>query len=146
MADSSPQILHPVDVLRTTRSLAPHDSSLNDQRWLVSQSLIRLYDRGQFGLRALDYESIRNHASSVGSDLTVSVIDARKKMVRIIDHVGPSLWPILFSIVLSGRSARECRHLVPEVVWALSDAVVIDRLRISLDLIRETLGVPIIWR
>ena len=49
----------PFDVMRIHRALAPHDSRLNDLRWLIGEALRRLHQRaGLDSLRAVAPERI----------------------------------------------------------------------------------------
>lgn len=117
--------LSPFDILRTTRALAPHDPNLNDTRWLIGEALQRIYGRAVH----MPVES-------------ASFLNARSKLREAEDRVGPAMWPVLFRVVIEDRLIRECRQFVPEAVtpWR-ADAVVMDRLRVGLDMLGKLTGV-----
>jgi hypothetical protein len=52
--DRTRRIVDPFDAMRANRVLAPHDSKLNDIRWLVGESLRRTHQRARLDqLRAV---------------------------------------------------------------------------------------------
>ena len=139
------RLLDPFDVMRTTRTLAPHDPKLNDIRWLIGEALRRLHSRAQLdALRAVQPESIGKTGFGPRSGLPISEIalHARDKMRAAEERAGPAAWPVLMRIVVEGGGVRDCRGFVPEIVtpWR-ADAVVTDRLRVALDALGEMVGV-----
>jgi hypothetical protein len=139
------RLLDPFDVMRTTRALAPHDPKLNDLRWLIGESLRRIYDRARMhNLRAVSTESFGGSGYGPRQGLPASevALHARDKLRACEDRVGPAAWPILQRILIEGAGVRDCRRYVPEVVtpWR-ADAVVTDRLRVALDQIGTLTGV-----
>ena len=139
------RILDPFDVMRANRVLAPHDPKLNDIRWLVGESLRRTHQRARMdSLRAVAPDRIggTGFGPRAGLPETEAALHARDKMRRAADRVGPAAWPILTRIIIEGAGVRECRGFVPELAtpWR-ADAVVTDRLRVSLDLLGELVGV-----
>lgn len=143
--DKMLRITDPFDVMRSTRTLAPHDPRLNDIRWLVGEALRRLYIRAQLDvLRSVSLERIRDNAYGPRSGLPASeaALQARDKLRLVQERVGPAAWPVMSRVIIEGSGVRECRNLVPEIVtpWR-ADAVVTDRLRVGLDMIAELMGV-----
>jgi hypothetical protein len=144
-AERARRLLDPFDVMRTTRALAPHDPKLNDTRWLIGESLRRIYDRARLdNLRAISTESFGSGGYGPRQGLPASevALHARDKLRAAEDRVGPAAWPILQRIIIEGAGVRDCRRYVPEVVtpWR-ADAVVTDRLRVALDQIGTLTGV-----
>ena len=111
-ATTDRRTLNPFDVMRGSRTLAPHDPNLNDTRWLIGESLRRAYERALLSNEACE---------------------------RVC---GRHAWPIVIAIVIDGKGVRDCRKHVPEVVtpWR-ADAIITDRLRVALDAIGPVLGV-----
>jgi hypothetical protein len=139
------RILDPFDVMRTTRTLAPHDPKLNDLRWLTGEALRRVHTRsGLDSLRGIATDRIGSTGFGPRSGLPASEIalHARDKLRSAQERVGPAAWPILTRIILEGAGVRECRGFVPEIVtpWR-ADAVVTDRLRVALDALGGLMGV-----
>jgi len=139
------RLLDPFDVMRTTRSLAPHDPKLNDIRWLIGESLRRLHQRARLdNLRAVSHEGIGGSGFGPRPGLPASelALHARDKMRSAEERVGPAAWPIVTRIVIEGAGVRECRGFVPEIItpWR-ADAVVTDRLRVALDQLGALVGV-----
>ncbi len=133
------RILDPFDTMRANRLLAPHDAKLNDVRWLIGESLRRTHQKARlYGDRAESAETKRADCLPYAE----AAMDARDKMRRAEDRVGPAAWPIVIRIVIEGAGVRECRDFVPELVtpWR-ADAVVTDRLRVALDTLGELMGV-----
>jgi hypothetical protein len=139
------RLLDPFDVMRTTRALAPHDPKLNDTRWLIGESLRRIYDRARLdNLRAIATERLGSSGFGPRPGLPASelALHARDKLRAAQERVGPAAWPIVTRIIIEGGGVRECRKFVPEVVtpWR-ADAVVTDRLRVALDQLGTLTGV-----
>lgn len=139
------RILDPFDVMRANRVLAPHDTKLNDIRWLVGEALRRTHQRARLdNLRAVALDRIGSSGFGPrpGLPQTEAALYARDKLKNAEDRVGPAAWPILTRIIIEGAGVRECRGFVPELAtpWR-ADAVVTDRLRVGLDLLGGLLGV-----
>ena len=140
------RILDPFDLMRANRVLAPHDSKLNDVRWLIGESLRRTHQRARTdALRAVAPDRVggaTGYGPRPGLPQTEAALYARDKLRQAEERVGPAAWPILTRIVIEGAGVRECRGFVPELAtpWR-ADAVVTDRLRVGLDLLGEIMGV-----
>jgi hypothetical protein len=139
------RILDPFDVMRANRALAPHDPKLNDIRWLIGCSLRRTHQRARLdSLRAVAPERLgaTGFGPRPGLPQAEAALHARDALRKAEDRVGPAAWPILTRIVIEGAGVRECRGFVPELAtpWR-ADAVIIDRLRVGLDLLGELMGV-----
>jgi hypothetical protein len=139
------RILDPFDVMRANRVLAPHDPKLNDIRWLVGEALRRTHQRARLdALRAVAVERMGStgYGPRPGLPQAEAALYARDKLRQAEDKVGPAAWPILTRIIIEGAGVRECRGFVPELAtpWR-ADAVVTDRLRVSLDLLGSLMGV-----
>jgi len=137
----------PFDVLRAKRALAPHDSELNDRRWLIGESLRRLHQRARVdALRALLGDEIgttdfRSRANMPGTEISRFAL---AKWRSAEQKAGPAAWPIVTRIVIEGAALQDCRAFVPEVAMpSRADAVITDRLRVALDEIGELVGVGI---
>lgn len=135
----------PFDVMRVHRALAPHDTRLNDLRWLIGEALRRLHQRASLdSLRAVAPERIGSGGFGPRSGLPLSetALHARDKLREAERLAGPAAWPILQRIVIEGGGVRDCRARVAEVTttWR-ADAIVTDRLRVALDALGELLGV-----
>jgi hypothetical protein len=135
----------PFDVMRIHRALAPHDSKLNDLRWLIGEALRRLHQRaGLDALRAVAPERIGEGGFGPRSGLPASEIalHARDKMREAQKLAGPAAWPILQRIVIEGGGVRDCRAGIVEVTttWR-ADAIITDRLRVALDALGALVGV-----
>ena len=139
------RILDPFDVMRATHALAPHDPKLNDLRWLTGEALRRVWQRSQIdGLQSVPTTRVTGGSLAPGSGLLTSEIalHARGKLRVCEDKVGPDCWPVLVEVIVRGRRLAECRSLVPEVVTAWRcDAVLMDRIRRSLDSLFSPLGI-----
>ena len=62
----------PFDVMRANRVLAPHDSRLNDIRWLIGDALRRLHQRASLNsLRTIDLERVGSTGFGPRSGLPV---------------------------------------------------------------------------
>jgi hypothetical protein len=142
------RISDPFDVMRIHRALAPHDSSLNDLRWLIGEALRRLHQRACLDtLRAVVPERIGGGGFGPRSGLPASEIalHARDRLREAERRAGPAAWPIVRRIVIEGGAVRDCRAHAPEVTttWR-ADAIIADRLRVALDslgeLVRVTAG------
>ncbi len=139
------RIVDPFDTMRANRLLAPHDSRLNDIRWLIGESLRRTHHRARLDLlRAVapDRMATSGFGPRLGLPELEAALHARDKLRKAEDRVGPASWPIVSRIVIEGAGVRDCRGLVPEIAtpWR-ADAVVSDRLRVALDLLGDLLGV-----
>jgi hypothetical protein len=139
------RILDPFDVMRANRVLAPHDSKLNDIRWLVGEALRRTHQRARLDtLRAVAPDRLgeTRFGPRRGLPESEAALQARDKLRRAEERVGPHAWPIVTRIVIEGAGVRECRGFVPELAtpWRV-DAVVTDRLRVALDTIGGLMGV-----
>ena len=139
------RILDPFDTMRANRLLAPHDSKLNDIRWLIGESLRRTHQRARLDqLRAVAPDRIGESGFGPRHGLPQSetALHARDKLRACEARVGPAAWPIMVRIILEGGGVRECRGFVPELItpWR-ADAVVSDRLRVGLDLLGELVGI-----
>ena len=139
------RILDPFDLMRANRVLAPHDSQLNDIRWLVGEALRRTHQRARLdSLRAVAPDRLgeRSFGPRPGLPHSEAALHARDKLRRAEERVGPHAWPIVTRIVIEGAPVRECRRFVPELAtpWRV-DAVVTDRLRVALDSIGGLMGV-----
>jgi hypothetical protein len=144
-ADRLRRIGDPFDVMRVHRALAPHDSRLNDLRWIIGEALRRLHQRAHLdSLRAVTPERIGSGGFGPRSGLPTSeaALHARDKLRRAETAAGAAAWPIVQRIVIEGGGVRDCRARVAEVttVWR-ADAIVVDRLRVALDALGELLGV-----
>jgi hypothetical protein len=144
-ADRLRRIEDPFDVMRIHRALAPHDSRLNDLRWLVGEALRRLHQRaGLDGLRAVAPERIGEGGFGPRSGLPASEIalHARDKFREAQRLAGPAAWPIVQRIVIEGGGVRDCRAGIAEVTttWR-ADAIITDRLRVALDALGALVGV-----
>jgi hypothetical protein len=144
-ADNLRRIADPFDVMRAHRALAPHDSRLNDLRWLIGEALRRLHQRASLdALRAVPPERIGGAAPGPRSGLpaTEAALHARDKLRQAERLAGRAAWPILRRIVIEGAGVRDCRPHIVEVTtpWR-ADAIVTDRLRVALDALGELLGV-----
>jgi hypothetical protein len=144
-ADRLRRINDPFDVMRVHRALAPHDSKLNDLRWLIGEALRRLHQRACFdSLRAVAPERIGGGGFGPRSGLpaTEMALHARDKMREAQKLVGPAAWPIVQRIVIEGGGVRDCRAGIAEVTTAWrADAIVADRLRVALDALGALVGV-----
>jgi hypothetical protein len=139
------RIVDPFDTMRANRLLAPHDSKLNDIRWLIGESLRRTHHRARLDLlRAVapDRMATSGFGPRLGLPELEVALHARDKLRKAEDRVGPASWPIVNRIVIEGAGVRDCRAFVPEIAtpWR-ADAVVSDRLRVALDLLGHLLGV-----
>ena len=139
------RLLDPFDVMRANRVLAPHDSMLNDIRWLVGEALRRTHHRARLdALRAVAPDRLGETAFGPRPGLpeAEAALHARDKLRKAEERVGPHAWPIVTRIVIEGGPVRDCRSFVPELAtpWRV-DAVVTDRLRVALDSIGGLLGV-----
>ncbi len=131
--------------MRANRLLAPHDSKLNDIRWLIGESLRRTHQRARLDLlRAVapDRMGLSGFGPRLGLPELEVALHARDKLRKAQDRAGPAAWPIVNRIVIEGAGVRDCRGLVPEIAtpWR-ADAIVSDRLRVTLDLLGDLLGV-----
>jgi hypothetical protein len=135
----------PFDLMRVHRALAPHDSRLNDLRWMIGEALRRLHQRALLdSLRAVAPERIGSGGFGPRSGLPTSeaALHARDKLRRAEAVAGSAAWPIVQRIVIEGGGVRDCRARVAEVTTAWrADAIVVDRLRVALDALGELLGV-----
>lgn len=141
----SRRILDPFDVMRSNRSLAPHDRKLNDLRWLIGESLRRLHQRANLdALRAVAPDRVGSTGFGPRPGLPTSevALHARDKLREAERRAGPAAWPIVKRIVIEGGGVRDCRALISEVstAWRV-DAIVADRLRVALDALGELAGV-----
>jgi hypothetical protein len=139
------RISDPFDVMRIHRALAPHDSRLNDLRWLIGEALRGLHQRASLDtLRAVAPERIGGGGFGPRSGLPMSEVAllARDKLREAERRAGAAAWPIVRRIVIEGGGVRDCRVQIPEVTtpWR-ADAIVTDRLRVALDALGELLGV-----
>ena len=139
------RILDPFDTMRANRLLAPHDTKLNDVRWLIGESLRRTHHRARLDLlRAVapDRMATNGFGPRLGLPELEVALHARDKLRKAEDRVGPAAWPIVNRIVIEGAGVRDCRGFVPEIAtpWR-ADAVVSDRLRVALDLLGDLVGV-----
>lgn len=139
------RILDPFDTMRSNRVLAPHDSKLNDIRWLIGEALRRTHHRARLdALRAVATERIGSTGFGPRDGLPQAEIalHARDKLHKAEEKVGPHAWPIVTRIIIEGAGVRECRGFIPELAtpWR-ADAVVTDRLRVALDSLGPLLGV-----
>jgi hypothetical protein len=139
------RIVDPFDTMRANRLLAPHDTKLNDIRWLVGESLRRTHQRARLdGLRAVapDRLGSTGFGPRPGLPQSEAALHARDKLRHAENRAGPAAWPIVTRIVIEGAGVRECRGFVPELAtpWR-ADAVISDRLRVALDSIGELMGV-----
>jgi hypothetical protein len=139
------RIRDPFDVMRIHRALAPHDSRLNDLRWLSGEALRRLHQRASLdSLRAVAPERIGGggFGPRTGLPMSEAALHARDKMRAAERLVGPAAWPIVQRIVIEGGGVRDCRARVAEVTttWR-ADCIVTDRLRVALDALSGILGV-----
>jgi hypothetical protein len=142
--DMTCRMQDPFDTMRANRALAPHDSKLNDIRWLTGEALRRCHHRARLDmLRAVPTERMgEGFGPRPGLPQAEAALHARDKLRRAEDKVGPAAWPVVARIVIEGGSVRDCRGYVPELAtpWR-ADAVITDRLRVALDLIGEIMGV-----
>jgi hypothetical protein len=139
------RILDPFDTMRANRVLAPHDSKLNDIRWLVGEALRRTHHRAQLdALRAVATDRIGStgFGPRPGLPQAEAALHARDKIRKAEEKVGPHAWPILTRIIIEGAGVRECRGFIPELAtpWR-ADAVIADRLRVALDSLGPLMGV-----
>jgi hypothetical protein len=139
------RILDPFDTMRANRLLAPHDSKLNDIRWLIGESLRRTHQRARLdALRAVSPERLGSTGFGPRPGLPESeaALHARDKLRKAEERAGPAAWPIVTRIVIEGAGVRDCRGFIPELAtpWR-ADAVLTDRLRVALDAIGPLLGV-----
>jgi hypothetical protein len=139
------RIQDPFDTMRANRVLAPHDSKLNDIRWLIGESLRRTHQRARLDqLRAVAPERLGStgFGPRPGLPQAEAALHARDKLREAEERVGPHAWPIVTRIVIEGTGVRECRGFIPELAtpWR-ADAVVSDRLRVALDTIGGLMGV-----
>ena len=144
-ADRLRRIADPFDVMRANRVLAPHDSSLNDLRWLIGDALRRLHQRASLNsLRTIDLERVgtTGFGPRCGLPQTEAALLARDKLRDAERIAGIAAWPILERIVIQGGGVRDCRGLIVEVAtdWR-ADAICCDRLRVALDALGGLLGV-----
>ena len=144
-SDRLRRILDPFDTMRANRLLAPHDSKLNDIRWLIGESLRRTRHRAQLdALRAVAPDRIgaTGFGPRPGLPQAEAALHARDKLRRAEDRAGPAAWPIVTRIVIEGAGVRDCRGFVPELAtpWR-ADAVVTDRLRVALDSLGDLMGI-----
>jgi hypothetical protein len=135
----------PFDLMRAHRALAPHDSRLNDLRWLTGEALRRLHYRAALdGLRAMapDRVGLAGYGPRLGLPLSEIALAARDKLRACENLAGAAAWPVLRRIVVEGAPLRDCRPLIAEVStpWR-ADAILADRLRCGLDALGATLGV-----
>jgi len=130
--------------MRANRVLAPHDSRLNDLRWLIGESLRRVHQRARLDmLRAVPTQRIGEGVGPrSGLPSSEAALHARDKLRRVEEKVGPAAWPVLARIVIEGASVPDCRRYVPELAtpWR-ADAVIADRLPVGLDALGSLLGV-----
>ena len=139
------RIRDPFDVMRVHRALAPHDSRLNDLRWLIGEALRRLHQRASLdSLRAVAPERIGSggFGPRPGLPMSEAALHARDKMRAAERLAGPAAWPIVQRIVIEGGGVRDCRGWVAEVTttWR-ADCIVTDRLRVALDALGGLLGI-----
>lgn len=145
MTGLRPRLLDPFDVMRATRSLAPHDPRLNDVRWLTGQALRGVHELAtREGMRAAPFGLLRRAAAARKApiDPVAARFDARERLAACEEKAGPAAWTIVRRIVLEGASVRDCREFVPEIVtpWRV-DAVISDRLRVALDALGPLLNI-----
>jgi hypothetical protein len=135
----------PFDIMRVHRALAPHDSRLNDLRWMIGEALRRLHQRAHLdSLRAVVPERIGSGGFGPRSGLPSSeaALHARDKLRRAEASAGPAAGPLGPRLVLEGGGVGDCRARVAEVTTAWrADAIIVDRLRVALDALGELLGV-----
>jgi hypothetical protein len=139
------RIADPFDLMRANRVLAPHDSRLNDLRWMIGEALRRLHHRASVNsLRTIDLERVGATGFGPRSGLPQSemALQARDKLHEAERIAGAAAWPILERTVIQGGGIRDCRALILEVTtdWR-ADAISCDRLRVALDALGGLLGV-----
>jgi hypothetical protein len=139
------RIVDPFDVMRANRVLAPHDSKLNDLRWLIGDALRRLYQRASLNsLRTIQLDRVGTTGFGPRSGLSQSemALHARDKLRDAERLAGIAAWPILERILIQGGGVRDCRAMIVEVTtdWR-ADAISCDRLRVALDALGGLLGV-----
>jgi hypothetical protein len=144
-ANRQRRIDDPFDVMRIHRALAPHDSKLNDLRWLIGEALRGLHQCAQLdSLRAMAPERIGSGGFGPRSGLPCAeaALHARDKLHEAQRRVGPAAWPIVQRIVIEGGGVRDCRARIVEVStpWR-ADAIITDRLRVALDAIGVLVGI-----
>jgi hypothetical protein len=102
-----PPAVHHFDMLRSLGVLA-HDPARNDSRWRFGNAIRDLYRGASRSTKAnfLSYLQVR---------------------------AGPDYWPIIQRIVIDGATAAECADLVPETPAHHTSAIILDRLRVTLD-------------
>jgi hypothetical protein len=135
----------PFDVMRVHRALAPHDPKINDIRWLIGEALRRLHQRACLdSLRAVAPERIGagGFGPRPGLPVAEAALHARDRMREAERLAGPAAWPIVRRIVIEGGGVRDCRAEIVEVTttWR-ADAIVVDRLRVALDVLGPLVGV-----
>jgi hypothetical protein len=112
------RLLDPFDTMRANRVLAPHDPRLNDIRWLTGEALRRCHHRARLDeLRATPPDRVggAGFGPRAGLPHSEAALQARDKLRRVEEKVGPRAWPILSRIVIAGAGVRECRSFVPEL-------------------------------
>jgi hypothetical protein len=108
------RILDPFDTMRANRLLAPHDSKLNDIRWLIGESLRRTHHRARLDLlRAVapDRMATSGFGPRLGLPELEAALHARDKLRKAQEKAGPAAWAIVNRIVIEGGSVRDCRGL-----------------------------------
>lgn len=139
------RLVDPFDLMRANRVLAPHDSRLNDMRWLIGDALRRLHQRASVNsLRTIDLERVGTTGFGPRSGLPESepALRARDRLRDAERIAGAAAWPIVERVVIEGGGIRDCRAMIAEVTteWR-ADAICCDRLRVALDGLGGVLGV-----
>ena len=111
-----------LDVLRARGMLAPDDYKLNGLRGQTGDKFRRLHAQSRI-------DALPNAVTTSNAMLNLAMCE---------DRVGPHIWPVMIRILIEGASVRDCRQLVfdVETPWR-ADAVVLDRLRIGLDMLSQ---------
>lgn len=116
-----PPPVHHFDMLRSLGVLA-HDPKLNEARWRTGMNIRRIYNLA-LGDRV---------ECKLNPFVSATPLTARDILYALQDKSDPS-WPIIQRIVIDGATAAECADLVPETPAHHTSAIILDRLRVTLD-------------
>lgn len=113
--------VHQFDLLRDTGALA-RDPAKNEARWKIGAAIRRTHALAWFDPFELEPNPID------GPNATVA-----QRRLEQLEQVAGQNWPVVARIVIAGATASECGDLVCETPAAHVPAVVLDRLRTTLD-------------
>lgn len=120
-----------IELLAEAGGFAPHDPDLNAKRYRAGRLLQNVHNRAW-------QDPVDGKSNPLMGSLAT---DARAMLEGLEDLIHPAFWRVIVRVVFENSDVALCRSQVPEAFDDEADVILMDRLRLGLDMASPMLGI-----